>query len=306
MGDGDRREVRQQVRSGKESVNVLAAGDVGDLQVTNHYYRAKWAGAIAFAVVVAFGAVYYLTGDPDVRDALASGPRLRVTVQTTETVANHNGAWLFPGRLLKAGQTLSTDQLSAIMSKRSDKVDTYETTTLVTAEGNRSHTVDITGMHIKILSKVPPAPGGTLLVYPPQGEDTNIKIGFNLDEPIPVPRNADPEEKAFGGRFFEDHTVSLKEGETVNFGFTFQSVKWDVTYELVLEEVVDGTRTTQTLTDRSRPFHTRGFASAYDQAVAPDSQDGAFAVTDRAKAMDSMCGTPCTVELVQGAAAAAR
>ncbi|MGW0763518.1 hypothetical protein ACWD1Y_44895 [Streptomyces sp. NPDC002814] len=215
MGDGDRREVRQQVRSGKGSVNTLAAGDVGDVHVTNNYYRAKWAGAIAFAMVVVFGVVYHLAGDPDVRDAFASGPPLRVTVQTRDSVVNHNGAWFFPGRLLSAGQTLHTDQMAAVMSKRSDKVDTYETTTLVTLEGNRSHTVDITGIHIKVRSKVTPAPGGTLLVYPSQGEDTNIKIGFNLDDPVLVPRNADREGDAFGGRYFDDHSVSVKEGEIV-------------------------------------------------------------------------------------------
>ncbi|MBK3564521.1 hypothetical protein, partial [Streptomyces sp. MBT62] len=166
MGDGDRREVRQQVRSGKESVNILAAGDMRDVHVANFYLRAKWAGGIAAAMVVAFGMVYYLVGDPDVRDAVASGPPLRVAVQTKDSVVNHNGAWLFPGRLLSAGQTLHTDQMAAVMSKRSDKVDTYETSTLVTLEGNRSHTVDITGMHIKVRSKTTPAPGGTLLVYP--------------------------------------------------------------------------------------------------------------------------------------------
>ena len=306
MGDGERREVRQQVRSGKGSVNTLAAGDVGDVHVTNNYYRAKWASAIASAMAVVFGVVYYLTGNPDVRDAFASGPSLRVTVQTRDSVVNHNGAWLFPGRLLSAGQTLHTDQTAAVMSKRSDKVDTYETTTLVTLEGNRSHTVDITGIHIKVRSKLTPAPGGTLLVYPSQGEDTNIKIGFNLDEPVPVPRNADPEGEAFGERYFDDHSVSVKEGEIVNFGFTFQTVKWDVTYDLVLDEVIDGEHTTQTVTNGSRPFRTRGFASAYDQAVAPDSQDGSFAVTDREKAVEAMCGTPCTVRLAQGTAATAK
>ncbi|SHM43546.1 hypothetical protein [Streptomyces yunnanensis] len=306
MGDGDRREVRQQVRSGRGSVNTLAAGDVGDVHVTNNYYRAKWAGVIALAVAVVFGVVYHFAGDPDVRDAFASGPSLHVTVQTRDSVVNHNGAWLFPGRLLSPGQTLHTDQVAAVMSKRSDKVDTYETTTLVTVEGNRSHTVDITGIHIKVRSKATPAPGGTLLVYPSQGEDTNIKIGFNLDEPVPVPRNADREGKAFGGHYFDGHSVSVKAGEIVNFGFTFQTVKWDVTYDLVLDEVIDGEHTTQTVTNGSRPFHTRGFASAYDQAVGPYSRDGSFAVTDRAKAIEAMCGTPCTVRLTQGAAATAK
>ncbi|TQK51295.1 hypothetical protein FBY35_1692 [Streptomyces sp. SLBN-118] len=303
MGDGDRRGVRQQVRSGKGSVNTLAAGDVGDVHVTNNYYRAKWTGAIASAMVVVFGGFYHFA--PDIRDALASGPPLRVTVQTRDSIVNHNGAWFFPGRLLSAGQTLHTDQVAAVMSKRSDEVDTYETTTLVTLEGNRSHTVDITGIHIKVRSKATPAPGGTLLVYPSQGEDTNIKIGFNLDETVPVARNADREGEAFGGRYFDDHSVSVKEGEIVNFGFTFQTVKWDVTYDLVLDEVIDGEHTTQTLTNGSRPFHTRGFASAYDQALAPDYQDS-FTVTDRAKAMEGMCGTPCTVRLAQGTASTAK
>ncbi|MEU6274098.1 hypothetical protein ABZ871_17075 [Streptomyces populi] len=306
MGDGDRREVRQRVRSGKGSVNTLAAGDVGDVHVTNHYYRAKWAGVIASAMVLVFGVVYHFADDPDVRDALASGPALRVTVQTRDSVVDHNGAWFFPGRLLSSGQTLPTDQMAAVMSKRSDKADTYETVTLVTVEGNRSHTVDITGIRIKVRSKVTPAPGGTLLVYPSQGEDTNIKIGFNLDEPVPVPRNADSEGEAFGGRYFDDHSVSVKKGEIVNFGFTFQTVKWDVTYDLVLDELIDGRHTTQTVSDGSRPFRTRGFAPAYDQAVAPDPRDGSFAVTGRAKAMDAMCGTPCTVRLVQGTAATAK
>ncbi|MFG3078366.1 hypothetical protein [Streptomyces sp. NPDC048225] len=298
MGERDYREVRQQVRSGRGSVNTLAAGDVGDVHVTNNYYRAKWTGAIASAVLLVFGGFYHFA--PDIRDALASGPPLLATVQTRDSVVNHNGAWLFPGRLLSAGQTLRFDQVAAIMSKRSDEVDTFETTTLVTLEGNRSHTVDITGIHVKVRSKTAPAPGGTLLVFPSQGENTNIKIGFNLDESNPIPRNADREGEEFGGRYFDDHSVSVKRGEIVNFGFTFETVKWDVTYDLVFEEVIDGEHTTQTVTNGSRPFRTRGFASAYDQAVAPDSRDGAFAVTDRAKALDAMCGTPCKVGLAQG------
>ncbi|WP_406095686.1 hypothetical protein [Streptomyces sp. NBC_01013] len=298
--------MHQQVRSGKGSVNTLAAGDVGDIHVTNIYYRAKRAGVIAAVMVLVFGVVYHFAGDPDVRDAFASGPPLRATVQTRDSMVNHNGAWFFPGKLLSAGQRLHFGRMASVMSKRSDRADTYETTTLVTLESNRSHTVDITGIHIKVRSKVAPAPGGTLLVYPSQGEDTNIKIGFDLDDPVPVPRNADFEEKAFGARYFDDHSVSVKEREIVNFGFTFQTVKWDVTYDIVLDEVIDGERTTQTLSNGSRPFHTRGFASAYDQAVAPDPQDGSFAVTGRADAMEAMCGDPCATPLAQGTGATAK
>ncbi|MFJ8687982.1 hypothetical protein [Micromonospora wenchangensis] len=305
MGDGDRQEVRQQVRSGRGSVNTLAGGDVGDVHVTNNYYRARRAGGIASVMVVVFGLAYY-AGGPAFRDLFASGPPLRVTVQTRDSVVNHNGAWFFPGRLLGAGQTVGIDHVATVMSKRSDWVDTYETTTLVTVEGNRHRTVDITGIHIRARSKVTPTPGGTLLVYPSQGEDTNIKIGFNLDEPVPVPRKADREAEEFGEPYFDDHSVSVRKGEIVNFGFTFQTVTWDVTYDLVLDEIIGGGRATQTVTNGPRPFHTRGFASAYDQAVGPYSQDGSFAVTDRAAAMDGMCGTPCTVRLAQGTATTTR
>ncbi|MEU3547159.1 hypothetical protein [Streptomyces longwoodensis] len=297
MPDQDRREVRQEVRSGRGSVNTLAAGDVGDVHVTNNYYRVKWAGAIASAMVVAFGAVYYFAGDPDVRDAVADGPPLRVTVQTKDSMVNHNGAWFFPGRLVRAGQTLGFDQMAALMSKRTDRVDTYETTTLVTVEGNRSHTVDVTGIRVKVRSKVAPTAGGTLLVYPSQGEDTNIKVGFNLDEQVPVPRNADLEGEAYGRPYFDDHSVSVKKGEVVNFGFTVQTVKWDVTYDLEFDEVTNGKHTTQTVTNGSRPFRTRGFAPAYDQAVGPYSRDGSFGVIPRARALGEMCGEPCTVRL---------
>ncbi|TXS04257.1 hypothetical protein EAO73_16485 [Streptomyces sp. col6] len=302
MGE-NRPEVRQQVRSGRGSVNTVAAGDVDTVQVTNHYHRAKWTGVITCASAVAFGVVYYLAGDPDVRDALASGPPLSVTVQTDDTTLDHNGAWFFPGRPLSAGQTLPADQVAAIMSKRSDGVDTYGTTTRVTLEGNRHHTVDITGIHIKVRSKAVPAPGGTLLVYPSQGEDTNIRIGFNLDEAVPVPRNVDPSDKGFGSRYFDGHSVSVKKGEIVNFGFSFQTVTWDITYDLVLDEVIDGRRTTQTVTNGSRPFHTRGIAKAYDQALDTDYQ-GTFSVTDSADATAQICGTPCKVWLDQVSASA--
>lgn len=243
----------------------------------------KWTVAFVVGAAVSFGTLYYV--------GLQDRPPLTVTVQTQESVVD-NGAWLFPGKkLVDENATLSSDDLTKLLAKRSDKVDTYETKTKVTVEGG-SHSVSITGMRIKILSRTAPAPGGTLVIDPSQGEDANIKIGFDLDETTPVARKADTEASPIGSRYFDSYSDSVKQGEQLNFGITFYAVTSDVTYDLVLEESVDGKVREQVVTDNGRPFRTRGFAPAYDQVLAGPQGDG-WGPADRAKAMDYMCGS-CT------------
>jgi len=248
---------------------------------------------VCLGIFVFSGVELFASSQSDIQDHIATGPPLGVTVQTRESAEN-NGAWLFPGRPLAPHATLSWAGLSGILAKRADKTDTYETTTLITLEGRRAHTVVITGMHLKVLSRTTPALGGTLLVDPPQGEDDTIKIGFDLDDDIPVARNLNTQHARFGEPYFNDYTVSFKKGEETTFGIMFRTVKSDVTYDLVLDEVVDGKPTEQVVANGSRPFRTRGFAPAYDQVLAPSQQTDGWSSTSRAAAMTQMCGTPCT------------
>jgi len=322
--DQDNGDIRQRARAGRRSKVTMAAGDVTETHFhtgpeihnppaqTSLAMKVMWSTSIAVAGAAVFSLVYFpyhggtaTTGSTSRAGATTAsstaGPALGITVQTRES-AVENGAWLFPGKLLTGGTTLSWDGLAGDLSARSDKVDTYETTTILTVQGEQSGPVTINGMQIKILSRTPPAPGGTLLVDPPQGEDDIIKIGFDLDEPFPVARDSDLEDSGFGESFFDSHTVKLVDGEVETFGITFQAVTSDVTYDLVLDEVVNGRVTQQVVTNGSQPFHTRGFASSYDQVLAPSSQGNGWAPTDRASALVQMCGTPCTVEFVRPSA----
>lgn len=53
---------------------------------------------------------------------------------------------------------------------------------------------------------------GALLFAPPGGQDDSVQIGFNLDNPSPLPQNY--ERGVLSGNYFLDHTVSIKKDET--------------------------------------------------------------------------------------------
>lgn len=247
---------------------------------------------VTAAVVPAATAAFWSNNQSDLNDAIATKPALGITVQTHTPLLN-SGFWQFPGNLIPANAALGEDQLTAILNSRSDWTATHQSTVLVTVEGQRSRKVIITGMHVRFLSRVAPAAGGTLLVNPAQGGEDDIQIGFDLDEAVPVAR-ALTDTGALSKPYFDNHNVPLASGDTATFGILLETADWDATYDLVLDEIVDGKLTQQTITNGSQHFHTRGIAPSYGQIVA-QSAAGSWTTTDLATAKTQMCGTSCAI-----------
>ncbi|MBY8863979.1 hypothetical protein K7711_46480 [Nocardia sp. CA2R105] len=156
----------------------------------------------------------------------------------------------------------------------------------------------ITDIRTKILNRTSPASGGTVVVYPPQGLNDTIKAGLDLDETTPRARTVlDTGDLSTQHLFDTNHTVSLTNGEVATFGIKAMTTQSDVTYDLVIDAIVDGRPTHQEVTNGAQPFHTRAFAAAYDQVLgwstAADTDTSSWATTDLESATSALCDTSC-------------
>lgn len=82
----------------------------------------------------------------------------------------------------------------------------------VTLVGNAPSTVTITGLDVVKDCQAPFT--GTLFYAEAQGSGDTIKLGFNLDNPVPYAQNAGDDIATYTGRFFQDHVIRLNPGET--------------------------------------------------------------------------------------------
>jgi hypothetical protein len=141
----------------------------------------------------------------------------------------------------------------------------------LTVEGANSHTVVITDVRARILNREPVV-GGTLLSAPPQGVETVIKLGFDLDQQVPTARVVKGGE--FGDPYFENNTVTLKDHEVVTFMVDARAAKAAYTWNIEVDLVVDGQAMTRSVAGPDGPFKLTGAPARYGAAyqfVPPDS-----------------------------------
>jgi hypothetical protein len=140
-----------------------------------------------------------------------------------------------------------------------------DTDVQVVVRGNAAgQTAVIAGMDVMKSCQSPL--NGTLLYSPSAGEDTDIEIGFNLDNEFPVAQNY--RSGRLSGSFFGAHTISLRKGETQTLlvhAVTRQSF-CQFTYRLLVD--TGGRQVAEVISDNGRPFTvTAGLKSSAYKAL---------------------------------------
>lgn len=225
--------------------------------------------ALIGALVGLFTSIY----GPDLSDAVHGGPPVKVTVEET-TNGEEGGLWWLPVRPQLRNGKLPLEQLPQALAA-SHAVDAGETDLKITLQGARSHKVVVTDLKAKILTRSSPRHGGTLIDAPSQGAAGLVELALDLDEPFPRARvRADVADRfAVSKPYFDSYAVTLSADEVMTFAVQAVAGVVDVTYDLVLDVVVDGHRQEITVTDGGRPFHTTGLTSGYEQEIGFDDKD---------------------------------
>jgi hypothetical protein len=160
-------------------------------------------------------------------------------------------------------------QIEAVLAKRDGVKVTFDST-----EDNRKHSqlrlivigqtdapVLISGIRAHISKRAPPL-SGTLIYLEPQGEGSNIQIGFDLDSPNPVARTFD-QNMDMKEAYFANRHVSVKKGEQVVFAIRAYTSRCYCEWELLVDVVVDGKKETLTVKDGKKSFRTTALTDSY-------------------------------------------
>jgi hypothetical protein len=141
----------------------------------------------------------------------------------------------------------------------------YDTNIQVVLQGNAvGQTAVIAGINVAKQCRQPLA--GTLLYSPPAAQDNNIEIGFNLDRQLPVAQ--DYKEGKLSGTYFEEHTISLRHGETQTLLIHAVTKHYfcQFTYQLTVD--TGGREVTEQITDNGGPFAvTAGLKASNYEAI---------------------------------------
>lgn len=93
-------------------------------------------------------------------------------------------------------------------------------------------------------------PAGTLLYVPPQGGEEDIHANLNLDQPNPM------------STYFDSNTISILPDESVAVDVTAATHKYDVTWDLAIDYIAEGTQQTEIVRDQNGDdFRTTGMPS---------------------------------------------
>ncbi|MEV0348349.1 hypothetical protein AB0H88_21460 [Nonomuraea sp. NPDC050680] len=153
----------------------------------------------------------------------------------------------------------------------------------IVAEGRRESPVRILDMQVE--KKCVPLQG-TAFIALEQGGDPSIGIGFNLDMAKPSAQIVDEqlkEKDRWRGRYFDENSVSLKQGEQSVFQVAAVVSKYYCEFRLVLV-VLDGDKTVRQVVDNNgSPFKVSGIGG-------DPYHDGSFAPLDRLYIADVLYG----------------
>ena len=195
--------------------------------------------------------------------------------RTSMGLGSH-GRMMTPPPAITVPSALSATQLRYLPSFNAVAVGTGSID--VTVVGNESGTVTVNGMQI-VKSCQPPL-DGTLFASDAQGLQSTVGLGFDLAAPIGYARNDNGYFQT--GNFFQDHVVTLTNGETHTFNIIVKgSPSYYCRFTFQMSVVTPGGTVTEEITDNGRPFESTGLAHRYLAAyvggvgamLAPGSHD---------------------------------
>jgi hypothetical protein len=187
-----------------------------------------------------------------------------------QQAADDGFTYAFPGQLTTQ-QVASMNNLPVSFQDYINEVTSIggtnveDTDVQIVLRGNAAgQTAVIAGMDVAKNCQSPL--NGTLLYSPSAGEDTDIEIGFNLDNEFPAAQNY--RSGGMSGSFFGAHTISLRQGETETLLVHAVTRQYfcQFTYRLLVDT---GSReVAEVISDNGKPFTvTAGLKSGAYKAL---------------------------------------
>lgn len=127
-------------------------------------------------------------------------------------------------------------------------------------EGRRNQQVTIVDIRPRILERAAPL-SGTAFLIPSEGVATT-RLGFDLDARVPeareVPELFFDQVDKWGGRYFENFTINLKDQASETLVVGLRAEHFYVEFDLVFTYTLGGVTKTQTLDNDGRHFRITG------------------------------------------------
>jgi hypothetical protein len=222
----------------------------------------KWFLTTASAILVGVATPLLVGALSSRGSAPISSKPFRLTVQVDDTVDTniHGQSWWVPESV--SGTKIPLNTLESLL-QRYHAVDEGDTWIKITLVGASPQTVVITDIRAKILSRTSLPRGGTFMNMPVQGGSDDLSLGIDLDSPVPSARDWYAYHVFYSDSYFQKHSITLRDGEAFTGDIEVATGTADVSYELVIDAVVNGTLTHTTVLDGSRPFRTIAFGGHY-------------------------------------------
>jgi hypothetical protein len=131
----------------------------------------------------------------------------------------------------------------------------------VVLEDQTARRVRITNMRVVVQRRAPVLNGTEVFGPAEKGIESNLQIGFNLDEANPVAESLDSEQldtTGFGGHYFTDHSLSLIKDESLSLVVLAQVQRSYAEWIMELDAVVDGEEKVYKIDKDGAPFKTTG------------------------------------------------
>jgi hypothetical protein len=134
-----------------------------------------------------------------------------------------------------------------------------------TLTGLHRSTVRLADIQVVVVGRKP-APRGTLIFYPPQGNVPNLKLGFDLDSNDTSARTVGERATVTSEDYFKNNTVTLAQNESLGFNGIAVTGDCDCTFNLEAK-FSDGS--VLKIDDKGQPFRLAAYRADTARMYAP-------------------------------------
>jgi hypothetical protein len=219
----------------------------------------------------------YFNG-PRIEDAIRQGPDIITSESMYYPDAGVPVPTVVPGRysppreLVQALSRPEAASSAAVQRRVRDArgVDVRDIFIRIILQGNRNEVIRVLSITPVNLRRTAPLDNVLFDMYG-QGEDANIQIGFDLDQPFPQALNVAEPDVFTSQPFFEAHTISMSNGEQAVLVIQASTNCYSASFDLAVNYMVGGAARTKVISNAGQPFrvsayrYTRGGLLSYRQ-----------------------------------------
>jgi hypothetical protein len=234
----------------------------------------RWAAGLAGATVITILVSTVLPtvlseefNTSRIEDAIRQGP----DIITSESMYYPDGTGVpFPTVVprhysppLELVQALSRPGAAASLAvqkqvREADGVDVRDIFIRIIVQGNRNELIRILNISLVNLRRTAPLDNVLFDIYG-QGEDSNIQMGFNLDQPFPQALNVTEPDLVTSEPFFEAHTISLANREQAVIVIQASTQCYSASFDLAVNYTIGGVVRTEIISNAGKPFQVSAY-----------------------------------------------